>query len=488
MREPRRWQGVLLSMRVRIVVAVVLLLLLSSIVSVILLRQVLFERLDNEIRVDLSQEAEEFRLLAAGNNPQTGEPFGDDLEAIFDVYFEREVPDEGELLLAFVDGRFYRSSRAQDAAAAEDIGEAVAYWLSLDRPEAGTIATGAGEARYTALPLAGEQGSGLFVVANFPDHERSEIDDAVRVQATTQLVLLVLTSLLGLVLASRVLRPLRSLAETAATITDTDLTRRIPVKGRDEASQIARAFNDMLGRLEQALTTQRRFLDDAGHELRAPLTVVRGHVELLELDTDPRARQETAALITDEIDRMSRIVNDLLLLARAEQPDFLRPEPVDLHELLGDIHRKASALAPRDWRLEPPAQATITADRQRLTQAMVQLAQNACQHTPERAVIRIGSELDDGQVRMWVHDSGPGVPPDDADRLFQRFQRGSRRNAATGAGLGLSIVRAIAEAHGGQARLAETPAGGARFELVIPAGDVRAAGHGAGGAGTRTSG
>jgi signal transduction histidine kinase len=305
-------------------------------------------------------------------------------------------------------------------------------------------------------------------VANFPAFERSEIDDAVRVQATTQLVTLVVASLLGLGLAGRVLRPLRSLAGTARMISDTDFAQRIPVRGRDEASLIATAFNDMLGRLERAFTTQRRFLDDASHELRAPLTVIRGHLELLELDTDPEDRRATGAVIIDEIDRMNRIVDDLLVLARAEQPDFVRVQQVDLHGLTTDIHRKASALAPRDWRIEPPAHAAIRADPQRLTQAMVQLAQNACQHTDDGAVIRIGASVEDGRVRMWVHDDGRGVAPEDAALIFQRFSRGSRRNPVSGAGLGLSIVRAIAEAHGGDARLVDGPGAGARFELVIP--------------------
>jgi len=358
--------------------------------------------------------------------------------------------------------------RGPCASSAHELDPAIAYWLSLDEPEAGSIGTPLGEARYVALPLAGDPLPGLFVVANFPAFERSEIDDAVRVQATTQLVTLVVASLLGLGLAGRVLRPLRSLAGTARMISDTDFAQRIPVRGRDEASLIATAFNDMLGRLERAFTTQRRFLDDASHELRAPLTVIRGHLELLELDTDPEDRRATAAVIIDEIDRMNRIVDDLLVLARAEQPDFVRVQQVDLHGLTTDIHRKASALAPRDWRIEPPAHAAIRADPQRLTQAIVQLAQNACQHTDDGAVIRIGASVEDGRVRMWVHDDGRGVAPEDAALIFQRFSRGSRRNPVSGAGLGLSIVRAIAEAHGGDARLVDGPGAGARFELVIP--------------------
>ena len=360
--DDRPRQALLGSIRVRITATVVLLLVASSIMSKLVLREVLFRRLEEEVAASLRQEAQEFRLLSAGNDPRTGAPFGDDFQAVFDVYFEREVPDEGESLLAFVDGELYRSKRAQDAAAVGDIADAINHWLSLDEAEEGCLDTALGEARYAAMPLGGQDGQALFVVANFPAYERSEIDEAVRAQTLAQLAAVALASLLGLALAGRVLRPLRSLADTARTISDTDLTRRIQVHRTDEASQIATTFNDMLARLDSAFATQRRFLDDASHELRTPLTVIRGHVELLELDTDPDERRATTTLITDEIDRMNRIVNDLLLLASADQPDLLRPE-LDLHDLLTAIHRKVTVLADRDWVLEAPPPAPSPATR-----------------------------------------------------------------------------------------------------------------------------
>ena len=130
--------------------------------------------------------------------------------------------------------------------------------------------------------------------------------------------------------------------------------------GHDEASRIATAFNDMLGRVESSFATQRQFLDDASHELRVPLTVVRGNVEILELEKDPAERSAMIAVVTDEIERMNRIVEDLLLLARSERPGFLAVERVDLAELTTDIYRKASVLCTREWRLEEVAPATIT--------------------------------------------------------------------------------------------------------------------------------
>lgn len=279
----------------------------------------------------------------ARSDPRTGAPFAGDLPAIFDVYYSREVPDEGETLLAFVEGDLYASRRAQDAASPEELEDATRYWLSLSEREQGSLDTPGGTSRYVALPVEGADGTdGLFVVANFPTFERAEIDEAVRTQSIIQVGVFVVASLLALILAGRVLRPLGDLAVAAREISETDLGKRIPVRGRDEASQIAATFNAMLARLQRAFRDQRQFLDDTGHELRAPLTIIRGHVELIELDEEPETRRATAALVLDEIDRASRLIDDLLLLARAEQPDFIRPAPTDLVDLVLRRHEKGN--------------------------------------------------------------------------------------------------------------------------------------------------
>ncbi|HWI06433.1 MAG TPA: HAMP domain-containing sensor histidine kinase, partial [Solirubrobacteraceae bacterium] len=219
------------------------------------------------------------------------------------------------------------------------------------------------------------------------------------------------------------LRPVRALGDTAQSITDSDLSRRIPVVGNDEVAQLATRFNAMLDRVETAFAAQRRLVDDAGHELRTPLTVIRGHLELL--GDNPDEHRKTMALVLDEIDRMTRIVDDLLVLAKAEQPDFLRLDSVDLAALTTEPGAKSKTLADRAWRIEHTAQGMIIADRQRLTQAMMQLAHNATRHTAGGGDIAIGSSIDDGRARLWVRDSGAGVPADEHERIFERFARGS---------------------------------------------------------------
>ena len=153
----------------------------------------------------------------------------------------------------------------------------------------------------------------------------------------------------------RVLAPLRLLTDTARSITETDLTRRIPVSGHDEIAELARTFNAMLDRLERAFASQRAFVDDASHELRTPITIVRGHLELL--GDDPDERRETVALVTDELDRMSRFVDDLLLLARAERDDFLRVGEVELGALTDELLDKAARSARARWQLEARGEA-----------------------------------------------------------------------------------------------------------------------------------
>jgi len=230
-----------------------------------------------------------------------------------------------------------------------------------------------------------------------------------------------------------------------------------------------------LERLEAAFASQRAFVSDASHELRTPITIIRGHLELL--GDDPVERRETIALVTDELDRISRFVNDLLVLANSERTDFLRVGELELGALTDELMDKAVALAPRRWALEGRAEARLCADRQRVTQAMMELAQNAVQHTEDGDRIWIGSAVRDGEARLWVRDEGPGIVETDQHRVFDRFARaGTGRRRSAGAGLGLSIVRAIAEAHQGRVELASRPAGGSRFTIVLPlAGPRRAA-------------
>ncbi|HVL64647.1 MAG TPA: ATP-binding protein [Actinomycetota bacterium] len=466
---PTRVRRMTSSITLRLLGGYVLILALATGASILLEREVLLARLDRRIDAELTQEAQELRRLARGNDPETGRPFRGDVRAIFDVFLRRNIPSANETMITFVDGAPYLRSRRDPPLRLDRDERLAARWSRIETSERGRTQTAAGRVEYLAVPLlAGERSRGVFVVAIFRDREAAEVDAVIGVSTGASAGMLLVGALLAVGVARRIIGPVNLVTNAARNISESDLTRRIPVNGNDEIARLARTFNEMLDRLETAFLTQRRFVDDAGHELRTPITIVRGHLEVM--GDDPAERRETIALVLDELDRMNRIVDELLVLAKAEQQDFLRSEVVDLEALTNEVLSKAQALADRRWRLESTGTGRIVGDRQRLTQALMQLAQNASQHTSEGDVILLGSSLEHGVARLWVTDTGPGIDPDDHERIFQRFARGRNgKRRSEGAGLGLSIVQAIAESHGGRVELWSRPGSGSTFTIVIPA-------------------
>jgi len=453
------------SFRVRVLGSFAALLAVALLAGLFLQRAVLIESLEQDIQSALDQEREELETLARGRNPLTGEPFNDDVRAIFDTFLSRNVPEEGEVYIAFVDGAPYKTTPA--SLRLDTVPELVNRWGSLTAGEGGEIDTEAGPVHYLAVPLRYEgETRGVFVIANFSAAERAEIARATQVEAVVSVLVLLVVTLISWFVAGRLLRPVRDLTQTAEAITESDLTRRIPVEGDDEISRLAATFNEMLDRLETAFTVQRAFIDDAGHELRTPITIIRGHLDVM--SDDPEDRAETMALVSDELDRMARIVDDLLLLAKAEQPDFLQKRPVELADLTTEILVKSRALGDRSWQLDACAEGTLHLDPQRVTQAVLNLARNSVEHTTEGAEIGIGSEWSDDGARLWVRDTGIGVNDTEKERIFERFARGRFGRRSEGAGLGLAIVTTIAAAHGGRVDLDSAPGDGATFFIILP--------------------
>ncbi|MCU0310898.1 MAG: HAMP domain-containing histidine kinase [Acidimicrobiales bacterium] len=457
------------SARARVLIGALALLAATIAVSILVDRAVLVARLDDRLDAELVQEIDEFRRLVGEVDPATGAPFGSDLEAIADAFLARNVPGEDEVFLAIVDGAPY--GRSADAPyPIEDLTPLVDTWATTASPQLRTDDTPAGALRSLAVPVVTGDGEsrGAFVVARFPAGERAEIDDAVRVAAVVGAAAFVVAALAAWAIAGRVLSPLRNLATAAGEIDERDLSHRIDVEGSGELADLGQRFNAMLDRVEGAFDTQRAFLDDAGHELRTPITVLRGHLELVEPGAPLPA--DTRALLLDELDRMSRIVEDLVTIAKAERPDFVTPAPVDVADLTLDIAEKARALAPRDWQVAADAVLVADLDRQRIVQAWMNLARNAAQHTAEGDTITVFGRERDGALELGIADTGEGVADADRARVFERFGRGAsaRRTSADGAGLGLAIADAIAVAHGGSIRLDDTPGGGATFTIELP--------------------
>jgi two-component system, OmpR family, sensor kinase len=309
------------SLRARVLFWFVGLLAVATIASVLVARAVLLGQLDERIDAELVQESEELRNLATGNDPETGEPFRGSVRRIFEVFIERNIPLQNEALLTFVGGEPFLTSGDDVPYRLDQDPELVAHWGGLERTERRRIDTPAGDVDYLAMPLQDDgETRGVFVVAIFRDPEEDKFQPAIVAVGVVGLVILLVGSLLAWRLAEGILRPVRMVTGTTREISETDLHRRIPVEGTDEIAQLTSTFNEMLDRLQTAFDTQRRFVDDAGHELRTPITIVRGHLELLEDDAEER--RKTLDVVLDELDRMGRIVNDLLCWPSPRSPDF----------------------------------------------------------------------------------------------------------------------------------------------------------------------
>jgi signal transduction histidine kinase len=226
------------------------------------------------------------------------------------------------------------------------------------------------------------------------------------------------------------------------------------------------------------LAAQRRFLQDASHELRTPITIALGHAELLARELTDRRHSRDIHLVVGELTRLKSLAERLLLIAASENPDFLRPEPVQLDEFLAEVLRRWRPAAQRRWQLGRLDSATVSADRERLGLAVDALLENAVQHTGAGDAIRL-SVRGAGHspfAHLIVEDAGAGIAPAELAHIFDRFRSGPSAGGPRGTGLGLALVRAIAHGHGGEVLVGSTPGAGSKFEIVLPADSAMSAG------------
>ncbi|MET3974701.1 HAMP domain-containing sensor histidine kinase [Cellulosimicrobium sp. 4261] len=435
-------------------------------------------QLDARIDESLTRSANELRRVAgSGVNPVTGEPFRSADDVVV-ASIQLTVPAHNEGVLGLREGRAPLVSQQDVRLRLEEDAELVAALSPLvtgDHVVLRSVRTATADYRALVAPVratGADAGSpAALVLAYDRSAEHAEFAQVFRTYAVVALGALVLIGVVGWVVAGRLLLPIRTLSRTAQRIGETDLSARIPVTGNDDLSDLSRTVNGMLDRLEGAFDSQRRLIDDVGHELRTPLTVVRGHLELMD-PHDPTDTTETRDLALDELDRMNRLVDDLVTLATAGRPDFVRPLDTDLGRLLDDVHDKVRTLGDRRWLVDARADVTVRADAQRLTQALLQLAANAVKFSAPGSAVALGSAVsDDGaRVRVWVRDEGVGIAPEQQDRVFERFAQATTPGAAhpEGAGLGLAIVAAIADGHGGRVHVDSTPGVGSTFTLDLP--------------------
>lgn len=329
----------------------------------------------------------------------------------------------------------------------------------------GTATTDLGDLRYIAAPVAIDDQRGVFVTAVDIRAELADFGAATVAYAAVAAGVLVIIGLVGWVVAGRLLAPIRRLRLAAEDITATDRGVRIPVVGRDDVSALTATVNDMLDRLDAALTSQRRLLDDVRHELKTPITIVRGHLELLDA-TDAGDVESTRLIAIDELDRMTGLIDEIENLAESRLV-ATRRAPVHAAELAAEVFAKARGIPGHAWQSAITAQSVVSVDRAKIVQAWLQLVDNAVKYSPAGSMIIIGAGDYEGLVEFWVQDSGPGIPPGAERTIFDRHTR-AKANGAAGTGLGLSIVRSIVTAHAGRVAVASSR-NGTRIGFVLPA-------------------
>ncbi len=474
--------------RTRILLWYVVLMMFFIAIALPMVRQRLFARVQERVKGDLVEEINEFKKIVKNgfqnsnaedleqlyrrNEIINWEPPQNrqELKQVFDIHLSHELPDDDVFYITILDGEFHLSNPRGLPNAINTNSELMQVWKKLKKPSQREIEFDEDitSVLYIAEPvIIGDKVMGVFIIAHTTGGERQEVNEALQVVVEVMAMVLIIALMLAWLASGRILAPLQVLTKTTQEINEAELTKRIPVEGRGEIAQLATTFNGMMDRLEVAFATQRDFVNDAGHELRTPITIIRGHLELM--GDEPEERQETLAIVMDELDRMTRFVDDLMLLAKTERPDFLLVEKLEISAFTEELFHKAKTLAPRNWELDQVATGEMLVDRQRLTQAVMNLAQNATQHTEEGGIISIGSGVSKGKVRFWVQDRGEGIAPADQKRIFERFARAAKsRRRSEGAGLGLSIVRAIAIAHGGKVYLKSVLGTGSTFTIVLP--------------------
>jgi two-component system OmpR family sensor kinase len=333
------------------------------------------------------------------------------------------------------------------------------------------------DGEYRAVAVAVPQGTLISALSLNPTNDT--LASLRRIELLASLAVVVSMGALALWLVRRGLRPLADMAETADAIASGDLARRVPEGSTDtEVGRLGVALNEMLTQIEGAFAVKtaseerlRQFVADASHELRTPLTSIRGYSELLRRGgfSDEASRAKALQRIEEEATRMGGLVEDLLLLAELDRGRPLRAEPVDLGRICADVVDDTNALDhEHQLSLRVDAPVMVLGDPERLAQVAHNLVRNSLAHTPPGTAVTVSVGIEHAMGFLRVSDTGPGINPLLAPRIFDRFYRADPSRTGAGTGLGLAIVQAIAEALHGSARFESAPGGGASFVVTLP--------------------
>ena len=351
--------------------------------------------LNDRVNAELQLPRNNLDELAKQGKPSSGGGAYTSLHELFTTYLRNGAPGGYESVMTMVRGGnviLPRAKQETDLNTAA-ITEHVWDWSRPGQTVMRDVDLNGQQVRLaiTSVSLAGgRQSQGLLIASSDIGAQRAEVFGSMWTFGLASLATLALTGLVGYLVTGRLLRPVRRLREATEATTFEDLTKRVEVPdSTDDIAQLAMNFNRMLERLESGFDNQRRFVHDASHELRTPMTIIRGYLELLRAE-DPEDVDQTRMLLLDELDRMQVLVDDLLILARSGRPDFVTPAWVEADDLLEDVLNRVRVLGERQWQLDAKPGGLIHADRRRLTQALEQLAANAVKHTSESDRISVG--------------------------------------------------------------------------------------------------
>ncbi|MFZ9308904.1 MAG: sensor histidine kinase [Candidatus Nanopelagicales bacterium] len=459
-----------ISLKITIGILVPLSLLLS--ITLAFSRWSVTEQVRDRVDLEILQQLNELELLATtGINPNTGESFQTS-DSLLEIFLSRRISNENETMFSMIDSMVTFRSPGESTLRVDQDATFLDTVDQIEIPTLDTYVSDVGELRYGVYPILGlDTKVGRLVVVTNLDKELDSTNILFRNLSLGLFIFFAMTGIILSVIVKRLLSPIAELTSQAQKVNKDNFIRQLKFETArvdDEITQLSQEFNNMLSRLESSFIDQQRFIDDAGHELRTPLTILKGHIELMQREG---FSEQSLMIIEDEVNRMTRLVQDLQSLTKATQPNFVQFSSFSADVFIKEVQEKAQSIYSNPIEITEYVESQIRGDKQRLTQALLQLIENAVKYSPVGSIITFGMQVVDDDIVLFVKDRGSGISDEAKSHVFSRFFQVDNTHSAHdsgGVGLGLSIVKAIVDAHHGSIRILDNHPQGTIFEIRIP--------------------
>ncbi|MFZ9693730.1 MAG: sensor histidine kinase [Candidatus Nanopelagicales bacterium] len=459
-----------ISLKITIGILVPLSLLLS--ITLAFSRWSVTEQVRDRVDLEILQQLNELELLATtGINPNTGESFQTS-DSLLEIFLSRRISNENETMFSMIDSMVTFRSPGESTLRVDQDATFLDTVDQIEIPTLDTYVSEVGELRYGVYPILGlDTKVGRLVVVTNLDKELDSTNILFRNLSLGLFIFFAMTGIILSVIVKRLLSPIAELTSQAQKVNKDNFIRQLKFETArvdDEITQLSQEFNNMLSRLESSFIDQQRFIDDAGHELRTPLTILKGHIELMQREG---FSEQSLMIIEDEVNRMTRLVQDLQSLTKATQPNFVQFSSFSADVFIKEVQEKAQSIYSNPIEITEYVESQIRGDKQRLTQALLQLIENAVKYSPVGSIITFGMQVVDDDIVLFVKDRGSGISDEAKSHVFSRFFQVDNTHSAHdsgGVGLGLSIVKAIVDAHHGSIRILDNHPQGTIFEIRIP--------------------